>query len=162
MRIELSPRYRLSWYSPRRKIADLESRWEEELAGEAMNGFFALLLEALGLLMVFAPFWRKSVKGFRGRYQFRSEDGDIHTAVAFVRSPFFGTKMTVTHGTIDRPDVTLTFKNGQALYAFLLSGGGDIFSAILDNKLSFSGNVNYLMKFAYLSRHVLHAFAPAS
>lgn len=158
MRVSASPRYRLSRFSPKGRFADLDSRWTEELEGEVMNGFFSLLLEALGLLIIFAPFWRKSVKGFRGRYQFMSEDGDIHTSVVFARSRLFGTRMRVEDGSIDKSDVTLRFRNGQALYSFLLSGGSDIFSAILDNKLSFSGNINYLLKFAYLSQHVLHIF----
>jgi hypothetical protein len=157
---DASPRYLLSWYSPRARFSDLERRWADELAGEAMNGFFELLLDALSLLMAFAPFWRRSVHGFRGRYQFVSSDGDIHTAVTFERSLLFGTRMRVESGSIENPDVKLEFKNGEALYSFLLSGGSDIFSAILDNKLSFSGNINYLLKFAYLSQHVLHLFGP--
>ncbi len=160
MRTDESSKYRLSWYSPRKKFAKLEESWAEEIAGEAMNDFFSLLLDALSLLMLFAPFWRKSVRGFRGSYQFLSDDGDIHTSVAFVRSPFFGTRMKVSEEPAVNPNVTLRFKNGEALYSFLLSGGSDIFSAILDNKLSFSGNINYLLKFAYLSQHVLHIFRP--
>lgn len=106
---DASPRYLLSWYSPRARFSNLERRWADELAGEAMNGFFELLLDALSLLMAFAPFWRRSVRGFRGRYQFVSSDGDIHTAVTFERSLLFGTRMRVESGSIENPDVKLEF-----------------------------------------------------
>lgn len=54
--------------------------------------------------------------------------------------------------------VTVTFKDGHALCKFLTIRTPDIFKSLLARDLDYEGNLNYLLKFAYMSRHLKTMF----
>ena len=52
-------------------------------------------------------------------------------------------------------DVTVTFKNADALMRFLLAEKKDILQSLLNNEVQIAGNLNYLYKFGFMANHVL-------
>jgi hypothetical protein len=62
--------------------------------------------------------------------------------------------MKVKNSAIDNTNVTVTFKDGKALWEFLMGKNPDVFNFILESKLSYEGNANYVLKFAYMATHL--------
>ena len=62
--------------------------------------------------------------------------------------------MKVLEKIIDNTNVTVTFKDARALMNYILSPKPDILGAILRQEVVFEGNLNYLYKFAYMSRRL--------
>ena len=62
--------------------------------------------------------------------------------------------MYVEDKAIDDADVSISFKDGRAMAEFLFSDNPDLISGLLDNNISFQGNLNYIFKFAYMARHL--------
>ena len=63
-------------------------------------------------------------------------------------------KMKVLEKIIDNTNVTVTFKDARALMNYILAPKPDILGAILRQEVVFEGNLNYLYKFAYMSRRL--------
>ena len=55
---------------------------------------------------------------------------------------------------IPDPDITILFKDGKALMGYLLSPKPDILGSILHQEVSLAGNLNYLYKFAFMSKRL--------
>ncbi len=128
------------WWSRRRLVRCVET--------ELLDEFLELLLEVVGLALRFDASYRRNVEGFRGRYVFRSEDGVVVSAV------FENGRLAVHERAIPDPDINVCFKNGGALCRFLLSKNPDVFAFVLGNKLSYEGNLNYVLKFGYLAKRL--------
>ena len=62
--------------------------------------------------------------------------------------------MKVLHKAVENASVVVIFKDGAALRNFLFSESPDIIGAILDNEIQYTGNLNYLSKFAYMSKRL--------
>ncbi|MFC2155041.1 hypothetical protein ACFLRB_00935 [Acidobacteriota bacterium] len=123
-----------------------------------MDDFLELLLDLMRL--VFSTnfkHYRENIKDFKATYNFVSEDGRIAAAAVFTDNRM---KMKKEKVPDDDPNlkVTVTFKDGHALWRFLMTGTPDIFKAVLDRDISYEGNLNYLLKFAYMSRHLKTIF----
>jgi hypothetical protein len=127
----------------------------EEITSEKMDILIELLLDAMSLVFFFNKGFRRNIKNFRARFAFKSQDGKIGASVIFKPSRFFRTgRMYVENRAIDDADVSISFKDGRAMAEFLFSDNPDLISGLLDNKLSFQGNLNYIFKFAYMARHL--------
>ena len=125
---------------------------------ELMDDFLELLLDLMRLVFSLNfKHYRENIKGFTATYNFVSEDGRIAAAAVFANKKM---KMKKEKVPDDDPDlkVTVTFKDGHALWRFLMSGTPDIFKSVLDRDISYEGNLNYLLKFAYMSRHMKTMF----
>jgi hypothetical protein len=127
----------------------------EEMTSEKMDKIIELLLDGMSLAFVFNKNFRRNIKNFRAKFAFKSEDGIIGASAIFEPTWFFKTgKMRVDREAVNDADVTISFEDGRAMAEFLFSDNPDLISALLDNKLSFQGNLNYIFKFAYMARHL--------
>lgn len=124
-------------------------KFEQCLLNELADDFLELLLDGMKLAFLLDGKYRRNIKGFSGRYLFRSVDHSVTVAAVFS-----GGKMEVVDGEIDNPNVTLVFKDGRAVMKFLLSGNPDILGSMLRQEITPEGNLNYLYKFAYMARRL--------
>ena len=53
---------------------------------------------------------------------------------------------------LDNWDIKVTFKDVDALWKFIFSGGTDIIDSVLANDVQVYGNLNYLFKFGFMAR----------
>ena len=132
----------------RRRV--LTSRFLKCLRDQATEGFLTLILKLMSLAFKLDKNYRKNIDGFTGKYQFRTRDNSVLTAVTFT-----GKDMKVKKDrTIRDPDITVIFKDSQSIMEYLLAGDRDILNLVLNNKVVLDGNMNYLMKFGYMANHL--------
>jgi len=122
-------------------LADIESELTEE--------FVELLLNTMSLYFRINKEFRKNIKGFEGRYLFRSRNGNITLSAVFYKG-----KMKVSEEETEDPHVTVIFKNAQSLWNYILSPKPDILGSLLKQEVVPDGNLNYLYKFAYMANHL--------
>ncbi|MFZ5766263.1 MAG: hypothetical protein ACOY4H_11815 [Thermodesulfobacteriota bacterium] len=127
--------------------SDLSVRFRQCIASETAEEFLQILLNLMSVVFLVNPQYRANIKGFVGRYQFCSADGQVTMAAIFKDG-----KMEVKEKMIANPHVTVTFRNGRALLDFLLAPRQDILGSMLRNDVSTSGNLNYLYKFGYMAK----------
>ena len=112
--------------------------------------FLETLLDLMGGYFILNKKFRRNIENFNASYVFKSKDGIIAASVVFADS-----KMKVSKNVIGNPSITVVFKDGMALKNFLFSTSPDIIAAILDGEVQYTGNLNYLSKFAYMSKHLV-------
>ncbi len=125
------------------------------LEEETLDFFLTNILRLMDLFFFLSKKFRRNISGFNARYAFKSVDGRIDASVIFEDS-----KMKVKNYEIDNTNVTVVFKDGKALKNFLFSDSPDIIGSILNGEVKYSGNLNYLAKFAYMANHLKYKFAP--
>lgn len=118
-----------------------------ELYGRVTDKFLELLLRGMELAFYLSKDYRKNIKGFEGRYLFRTADNLVAAAATFSDGD-----MKVYDEAIDNWDVRITFKDTAALRAFILSRDQDILDSILANDVEVDGNQNYIYKFGFMVR----------
>ncbi|MGE5343824.1 MAG: hypothetical protein ACM3SY_20330 [Candidatus Omnitrophota bacterium] len=128
-----------------KKLSKVLSNLESEL----MDVVIIVLLKAFSMVFCLDKTFRKNIEGFNAVYAFKSEDGKIAVSAIFKDN-----KMKVKSSALPDANVTIILKNGKVLCDFALSGDPDIFNLVLTNRMSWEGNVNYLMKFAYMGMHL--------
>jgi hypothetical protein len=129
-----------------RRLRKQIKNFEDEL----LDDFLELLLDMMLLaFLINFKHCRKNIEGFRATYNFVSRDGTIAAAAIFANNKMKMKKEKVPDNDPDLK-VTLTFKNGPALRKFLISGTPDVLNSLLAQEIDYSGNLNYLLKFAYL------------
>lgn len=125
----------------------------EVLLSDIETGFIddiiELILKGVKLFIYLDPEYKKNIEDFDGRYTFRSERGKIAASAIFKN----GT-MKVKKKEIKNTNVTVFFSDGRAMWDFMTAANPDIFAFILDNKIRYEGNLNYLLKFAYMGKHL--------
>ena len=126
-----------------------------QLESGLLDAFLETLLKAMKLFFLLDCDYRKNIEGFRARYAFESKDGKIAASAIFAND-----RMKVNRKKIGDTNVTVTFKNGEALMKFLFNRNPDIIGAVLDNDVTYEGNLNYLAKFAYMAKNLQLRFAP--
>jgi hypothetical protein len=119
------------------------------LTSEVAEDVLQLLLGLMAVVLEFIPEFRKNIQNFNGRYQFKSKDGLITVAALFHEN-----WLEVREEEIPDPDITILFKDGKALMGYLLSPKPDILGSILHQEVSLDGNLNYLYKFAFMSKRL--------
>jgi hypothetical protein len=115
----------------------------------ALDDFLELLLNVIRLVLCVDRKYRRNIKDFNARYAFRSQDGKIAASAIFKNN-----KMKVKKEEIPDTNVTVLFKDGKALWEFLMAPDPDVFAFVLESKLSYEGNLNYLLKFGYMAKHL--------
>ncbi len=119
------------------------------LKGEGAEEFLKLLLELMGLTLKLDQNFQRNVIGFKGRYQFKSADGLVTVAALF-----HGKDLKVKEEVIPDPDIAIIFKDAQALMNYLLATDRDILRLLLNNEVVLQGNINYILKFGYMSNNI--------
>ncbi len=124
--------------------------WLGIMGSQAAEGFLLLLLKLMDLVFMLNIWnFRENIKGFNGRYLFRSKDDSIVASASFKSG-----NMKVYDKIIDKPDITITFRDDKALMNYLLSPKPDILGSILRQDVTVNGNLNYLYKFAYMAKRL--------
>lgn len=124
-------------------------KFADGLASEFAEDFLLLLLNGMSAVFLFDPNFRRNIEHFQGRYQFKSKDGLITVAALFGNN-----RLKVREEEIPDPDITVYFKDGKALMAYLLTPKPDILGSILRQEVSLDGNLSYLYKFAYMAKRL--------
>jgi hypothetical protein len=132
-------------FSLKRTIGKITNGVETNL----LDDFLQLLLKAVQLILRLDRKYRRNIEGFNARYAFQSRDGKIAASAIFAND-----KMKVEKRIIPDTNVTVIFKDGKSLWEFLMAKNPDVFAFLLENKLSWEGNINYLLKFAYMAKHL--------
>ena len=123
----------------------------KELSGELTDKFMELLLGGMDLSFCLSKGYRKNIKNFKGKYLFETADGMVEASATFDKSD-----MKVHTNAIENWDVKVTFKNAAALRAYLFSENQDILDSILKNEVEVEGNLNYIYRFGFLARDLVH------
>ena len=121
--------------------------------GEDVTDKLILLLEGMSLIFLFDRNFRRNIINFNGRYVFMDKSKKIYAGALFKNQ-----RMEVTDKTVANPSIEIIFKDAKALRNFLFSGNPDIINALLENEINTKGNLNYIMKFGYLAKHIQLAF----
>ncbi len=124
---------------------------EKQIKGEATEAFMELLLKGMSLTLRLSRGYRANIKNFEGRYVFQTADGAIEDYVVFQND-----RMKIYDRVQNGWDVRVTFKNAAALRNFLFSRNQDIVDSILANTVTVDGNLNYIYKFGFMARDLLH------
>jgi hypothetical protein len=144
----------LLWPIKRYLIRKSQKDFIKCLSEETLDVFLTTILRLMDLFLFLNKKFRKNIQGFNARYAFKSTDGRIDASVIFADS-----KMKVKNHEIENTDVTVVFKDGKALKNFLFSDSPDIVGSILNGEVRYTGNLNYLAKFAYMANHLKYQFA---
>lgn len=127
----------------------VERQLLECLESEAAEEFLELLLKLMSLAFKVDESFGRNIRGFTGRYQFRSVDDQVTVAALFT-----GKELKVKEELIPDADLVITFKDARALMNYLLATERDILRALLNNEVVVKGNWSYLMKFGYVANHL--------
>ena len=129
----------------------------EQIRGDATDKFLELLLGCMKLSFdfsqVFNTEYQKNIEGFNATYVFRSASGKAGATAVFADGDMKVKQNAVENGWT----VRITFKNDQALRDFLFSRNQDILNSLLKNEVTAEGNLNYIYKFGYMARNLLHS-----
>ncbi|MBN2717404.1 MAG: hypothetical protein JXX14_16240 [Deltaproteobacteria bacterium] len=128
----------------------LAQKLNDALSAEITEEGFKLLLKGMALFALIDSDFRKNLKDFNGRYLFKTIDGPINVAVTCRNG-----KMSVYEKTLEHYNVRVDFKDYKAVVDFLTDPDLDVLDQMLNQKLKFSGNLNYLYKFGYMARHLM-------
>ncbi|MCP4694858.1 MAG: SCP2 sterol-binding domain-containing protein [Desulfobacterales bacterium] len=109
-----------------------------------------LLLTIMSLAFKLSSEYRRNIEGFNAVYVFKIKKGDIAITVTFKNE-----RMTVRREDAEDFTVKVVIKDMMSLFSYVVGGGG-VFDFILDDGLSWEGNLNYLLKFAYMATHLLY------
>jgi hypothetical protein len=114
--------------------------------GKAGNKFLFILLNLMSLVLLVDPEFRMNVKRFSARYVFRDKADKL-----YIVAEFKDNRIKVRRRRLVDAKLTLVFKDGKSLFKLLLSESPDVLDALLNQEVNFSGNINYLNKFAFMA-----------
>ena len=123
----------------------------KELVGKVTDTFLESLLNGMDLAFSLSKGYRRNIRDFEGRYLFRTADDIVAAAAIFKHGD-----MEVYREAIDDWDVRVTFKDADALNAFIFSRDQDILDSLLANDVEVDGNLNYIYKFGFMARDLGH------
>ncbi|MCP4370261.1 MAG: hypothetical protein GY797_19425 [Deltaproteobacteria bacterium] len=132
-----------------RELKRFVNKLKKDVEDGLLDDFLDALLRIMKLTFWLDGDFRKNIKDFDARYTFKSKDKGIAASAIFKRD-----KMEVKRHEIHDTNATVIFKDNKSLWEFLFSDDLDVFAFVLDNRLSFEGNLNYILKFAYMAKHL--------
>lgn len=127
-----------------------EDNLTKALKADACEEFLFFLLELMEISFLTNRDFRKNLDGFSASIGFRDRSGEITVTAIFNKN-----KLHVKKILVDKPTVTLTFRDQKALLRFVTNPHMDILGPMLKQDISFDGNLNYLYKFAYMATHLI-------
>lgn len=83
---------------------------------------------------------------FNAKYQFSTRDGKFDFYLVFNEG-----EITTGEGKIDDPNITIFYKNRATLAETWNKSADETLEYLLDNRMSYKGNMSYLTKFSYLT-----------
>jgi hypothetical protein len=127
----------------------LWEKFQNSFSSEVAEEFLQTLLTLMQIVFVVNHEYRRNIKNFEGRYQFCSKDGEVTIAAVFHNN-----RMDVLEKKIDKPDITITFRDGRTLLNFIISPRQDILGSMLRHDVVTEGNLNYLYKIGYMAKQL--------
>ena len=127
----------------------LWEKFQNSFTSEVAEEFLQTLLTLMQIVFAVNYDYRGNIKNFEGRYQFCSKDGEVTIAAVFHNG-----RMDVMEKKINRPDITITFRDGKTLLNFIISPRQDILGSMLRHDVVTEGNLNYLYKFGYMAKQL--------
>jgi hypothetical protein len=124
-------------------------KFADSIESEFAEDFLQLLLGVMRVVIFVDSEFAKNINGFRGRYQFRSHDGQITVAAIFADGD-----LEIHEKEIGYPDLTMNFKDGKALMGLLITPKPDILGSLLRQEVTLKGNLNYMYKLAFMAKHL--------
>ena len=141
--------------SRRRKLRKLGDTFREmllDMDSELVERFLEMLLQAMNFMLFVDSDYHRNIEGFKGKYLFKSKDGDLTVQAVFKTSWLFQYEyLKVKRRPLKDPDITITFKDSRALMRLLLSPKPDVLGALIANEVVAAGNVNYILKFGFMT-----------
>lgn len=131
----------------------IRKKFIKVLESEFVEEFLDVLLNLMGIMFCIDKDFRRNIEGFDAKYMFMDRSGEITVSAVFKNS-----KLKVSEKPITDANVTIIFKDEKALMNFLLSPKPDILNAILNQDVTYEGNINYISKFAYMATHLCLIF----
>ena len=113
---------------------------------------FLLSLKALSVALRISPRLRREIDNpetgfvFNARYVIRTKDDSVIVHVVFRDG-----RMKAGRGAIDNPDTVITYRDKKALAENWSKSGEATLDCLLTNEMSYSGNMAYLSRFAYVT-----------
>jgi hypothetical protein len=92
---------------------------------------------------------RRHIKGIKARYLFLFGDSERQISLEIKNSG-----MRVFPGNTDKPDISIKFRDSEALRNLLSADKTDVLKVILKQDIVAEGNLIYLFKFIYLLNHL--------
>jgi hypothetical protein len=137
----------------KRCLRKLIQEQKKEVLGELANDYPELLLHGMEWAFYLSKDYRKNIENFEGKYIFKTLNGKkpFEASVTFKNG-----RMQFHPKAIQEYDVKVTFENAAGLKAFLFSEDDDILNSILENKVWIDRNWNYLYKFGFMARDLIH------
>ena len=126
--------------------------WEQFnncLTSEVAEEFLQTLLNLMMIVFAVNYDYRRNIKNFEGRYLFCSKDGQVTIGAVFHNG-----RMEVIKKMIERPNITITFRDGKTLLNFIISPRQDILGSMLRHDVVTDGNLNYLYKFGFMAKQL--------
>lgn len=127
----------------------LVDRIASAVSPESMGELLEALLKVLDLLIGFHPILRDNIQTLRAGYRFTTRDRRMTVTARFSDGGL--TASRVDSGPVN---VSLIFKDTPAMLRLFASPKPDLLGAMLKQHVAFEGNLNYLLKLAYLLRRV--------
>jgi hypothetical protein len=150
----------LAWVLPQRLRLRLMRRHIQDLRrtieGELTDKFLEILLAGMSVAFILLRGFRRNLAGFTGDYLFRTADGAVAAGAHFANG-----RMEVLHKEFAAYSVAVTFKDPAALRRFLFSRDQDVLARILANEIAVDGNLNYVYKFGFMVRDLVHRLGVA-
>lgn len=122
---------------------------QEQLETDFTEEILEMLLKTMSLAFLLSGKYRRNIEHFKGSYVFKSRDNSF-----VIGAVFDNAEMKVHDGPIEKPSITILFRDPAALRNFIFSPKPDILNAILRQDITLEGNFNYLYKFAYMANHL--------
>lgn len=122
---------------------------QEQLAVDFTEEILEMLLKTMSLAFLLSSKYRRNIEHFSGSYVFKGRDNSFVVGAIFNNG-----EMRVHDGPIEKPNITILFRDPGALRNFIFSPKPDILTAILRQDITIEGNLNYLYKFAYMANHL--------
>lgn len=134
----------------------LKNKFIKIVETEAVEGFVEILLKLMSLILCIDKDFRRNIKDFNAKYLLMDKAGKFTIWVILQDE-----KLTVSEKPIEGSNATIIFKDQHALFNFIISPNPDIINALLNQDVTFKGNMNYITKFVYMAKHLRIQFMGA-
>ncbi len=125
------------------------SRLVDAAIDDAAETFLEALLTLLKVGTIVDRDLRRSVADFTGNYRLATRDGAVDVGISFDKG------WVDVREDPDGPfDATMLFRDADSILRLFSAANPDLLSLVLDQDAVVEGNLNYVYKLAYMSRHL--------
>lgn len=133
----------------------LQATLTDEQRRKLADKLVRLLLYGMSLITMLKPDFRKAnlPPEFKARLVFKTKRKDDPVECSAI---FANGRMREVKGSVANPDATIMFKDGLALFNYVVfSKDHDVVNLLLENKVEIDGNLTVVYKFMYMVRHLI-------